>query len=167
MEGSASATIDPSSPIPSEALARLQGRSDAKGLVRLARHVATIGGAAILDALAVELGAPLPLRCLTTLLLGFTLVTMFAGMHECVHRTAFKTRTLNDAVAWVAGLLSFYNSTFYRPYHGWHHRFTQLPGRDPELEDRKPTTYATYLWELSGIPWWLGKLETYAAIALG
>ena len=65
---------------------------------------------------------------------------MFAAMHESVHRTAFKSRWLNNAVGWFAGLLSFYNSTFYRHYHGWHHRFTQLPGKDPELDDRKPTS---------------------------
>ncbi len=84
--------------------------------------------------------------------LGFTLVTMFAAMHESVHRTAFKSRWLNDGVGGSPGLLSFYNSTFYRYYHGWHHRFTQIAGRDPELEDAKPTSVASYLLELSGVP---------------
>ena len=55
------------------------------------------------------------------------------------------------------GLLSFYNSTFYRHYHGWHHRFTQIPGQDPELEDRKPTSLLTYVVEMSGVPWWIGQ----------
>jgi fatty acid desaturase len=98
---------------------------------------------------------------------GFTLVTMFAAMHECVHRTAFKSRWLNDGVAWFAGLLSFYNSTFYRPYHGWHHRFTQIRGRDPELDDPKPTGLWSYAIELSGATWWVGKLRTHARCALG
>jgi fatty acid desaturase len=41
-------------------------------------------------------------------------VTMFAAMHEAVHRTAFRSLWLNNSVGWLAGLLSFYNSTFYR-----------------------------------------------------
>jgi fatty acid desaturase len=104
---------------------------------------------------------------LAALALGFTLVTLFAAMHECIHRTAFESRWLNDLVGWGAGLLSFYNSTFYRYYHGWHHRFTQIPGRDPELDDPKPTGLASYLLEMSGAYWWVGKLRTHFGIALG
>jgi fatty acid desaturase len=88
-------------------------------------------------------------------------------MHETVHRTAFKSRWLNDAVGWFAGLLSFYNSSFYRPYHGVHHRFTQIAGKDPELEDKKPTSVASYVLEMSGVPWWVGKLRTYVKLVLG
>ena len=130
-------------------------------------HLAVIGAAGWLYTLALGTGAPLVLQALAALLLGFPLVTMFAAMHESVHRTAFESRWLNDSVAWFAGLLSFYNSSFYRPYHGWHHRFTQLPGQDPELEDRKPTSIASYLLELSALPWWLGKLRTYLRLATG
>lgn len=161
------AALDPSSPVPAEELARLQRRSDAKGLARLVGHLAALAAAGALVAWLGARGAAFAPRALATFVLGFTLVTLFAAMHESVHRTAFASQRLNDAVAWFAGLLSFYNSTFYRPYHGWHHRFTQLPGRDPELEDRKPTSYASYLWELSGVPWWLGKLTTHARLALG
>ena len=107
------------------------------------------------------------MRGLLAITLGFTLVTMFAAMHEAVHRTAFKSQQLNDGVAWFAGLLSFYNSTFYRPYHGWHHRFTQLPGKDPELDDPKPTSFTRYVIEMSGAPWWIGKLRTHAKLATG
>jgi fatty acid desaturase len=98
---------------------------------------------------------------------GIGLATMFAPMHECVHRTAFKTNTLNDGVGWFAGLLSFYNSTFYRHYHGWHHRFTQIPGKDPELEDAKPTSVIGYLIEISGITWWIGKVRGHLTLAAG
>jgi fatty acid desaturase len=158
---------DASKPISDAELLRWQRRSNARGLVRLALHLAAILAAFALYAAWVERGAALPLRLLAGTGFGFTLVTMFAAMHECVHRTAFASRWLNDGVGWCAGLLSFYNSTFYRPYHAAHHRFTQLKGQDPELEDRKPTGFASYLFELSGAPWWLGKFRTYASIALG
>jgi fatty acid desaturase len=154
-------------PIAADELRRLQRRSDARGSLRMAAHLAIIAAAGWLYALVLGSSASLPLRALAAVLLGFPLVTMFAAMHESVHRTAFESRWLNDSAAWFAGLLSFYNSSFYRPYHGWHHRFTQLPGQDPELEDKKPTSIASYLLELSALPWWLGKLRTYLRLATG
>jgi len=156
-----------SAPIAADELRQLQQRSDAKGLLRLAGHLLAIGGTGLAYTLARQRHLPLLLRAACAVALGFTLVTLFATMHESVHRTAFKSRRLNDAVAWFAGLLSFYNSTFYRPYHGWHHRYTQLKGRDPELEDPKPTNLPDYFIELCGLPWWLGKLRTHFRLAAG
>jgi fatty acid desaturase len=92
---------------------------------------------------------------------------MFAALHECCHRTAFENNRLNDGIAWFAGLLSFYNSTFYRRYHKWHHRYTQIPDKDPELEDTKPQNLLEYLSEISAIPWWRGKLLGHLRIAFG
>ena len=154
-------------PIPALELRALQQRSNAKGLARLAGHLAAIASTCALYALAIERAAPWPLVAVALLAYGFTLVTMFAAMHETVHRTAFSSLSLNNGVAWFAGLLSFYNSTFYRHYHGWHRRFTQIPGKDPELEDLKPTSLWTYAIEISGSSWWLGKLHTHAALARG
>jgi fatty acid desaturase len=151
----------------SDELSALQQRSDAKGLLRFGGHLAAIVVTGAAYALALARSQLVSLHLVAALALGFTLVTMFAAMHETVHRTAFKSQRLNDAAAFFAGLLSFYNSTFYRPYHGWHHRFTQLPGKDPELEDPKPTSFLSYLGQMSGLPWWLGKLRTHFTLALG
>lgn len=148
-------------------LRHLQQRSNARGLQRLAAHLAVLGAALALHALSLQRPSAWPLHVVTATAYGFTLVTLFAAMHEAVHRTAFRSQWLNDTVAWFAGLLSFYNSTFYRPYHGWHHRFTQLPGKDPELEDLKPTNFGSYLLELSGALWWVGKLQTYWTLCRG
>lgn len=153
--------------IPAPELRALARRSDAKGLVQLGGHLIALVGSGVWYGQSIEQGAPWVLVLLSLLAYGFTLVTMFAAMHECVHRTAFASLWLNDSVAWFAGLLSFYNSTFYRHYHGWHHRFTQIPGKDPELEDPKPTSLWTYAVELSGVTWWSGKLRTHAMLALG
>lgn len=154
-------------PIPLPELRALQQRSDAKGLVQFLSHLFIIVATGALYAFALERNFAWPAVALLLITYGFTLVTMFAGMHETVHRTAFASLWLNNSAAWFAGLLSFYNSTFYRHYHGWHHRFTQLPGKDPELDDKKPTSLAAYVLELSGIPWWIGKLRTYATLTLG
>lgn len=98
---------------------------------------------------------------------GFSFASMFAPMHECAHRTAFVNHRVNDLISWLAGVLSFYNSTFYRRYHKWHHRYTQIPGKDPELEDVKPKNWREYVLEISGWYWWTGKLRTHCRIAIG
>jgi fatty acid desaturase len=148
-------------------LLRLQRRSDAKGLTRLLGHLLAIAASVSLYTFAMQRGWHWAVVGLCLAAYGFTLVTCFAAMHECVHRTAFKSHSLNDTVGWFAGLLSFYNSTYYRPYHAWHHRYTQIPGKDPELEDPKPADWSSYLIELSGVTWWLGKLGTYAKLGRG
>ncbi len=167
MDATAAIETTRAAPIATDELRRLGQRSDARGALRLAGHLLAIAVCGALYTLSLQHSRSLPLHGVCALGLGFTLVTMFATMHESVHRTAFKTRWLNDSVAWFAGLLSFYNGTFYRPYHGWHHRFTQLPGQDPELEDAKPTSLWGYLVELSAFHWWLGKCRTYLKLATG
>ena len=41
-----------------------------------------------------------------------------------------------------------------------HHRHTHIPGKDPELDDPKPSTLAQYLVYVSGIPIWKSQLKT-------
>ena len=153
--------------IPGPELLLLQARSNAPGVRRLLGHLLAIFATGSLYALALARGESVLVEAVAMVTYGFTLVTMFAAMHETVHRTAFKSRRLNDAVSFFAGLLSFYNSSFYRPYHGFHHRFTQIPGKDPELDDKRPTSFGAYLLELSGLPWWIGKVRTYFKLARG
>ncbi len=138
-------------------LAALNDRADRPGWVQLGFHLAVLLGGALLWGLG---GAPL-LRGAGLLLLGWGLAFGFCAMHECGHRTAFRRKALNDAVAWWMGVLSFYNADFYRRYHQWHHRHTHQPGLDPELEDAPPSTRGAYLLELSGLPWWLGKIRSH------
>jgi fatty acid desaturase len=164
---------DPTRPVPGTAdtplleaaeLAWLNERRDAPGLRQLALHLVVLLAGGLLWGLPLWLPAareaiPWPLRGVGLLLLGLGLAFAFCPMHESGHRTAFADRGLNDSVAWWAGVLSFYNADFYRRYHQWHHRYTHQPGLDPELEDDPPSSLGSYLLELSGIPWWLGKLR--------
>jgi fatty acid desaturase len=98
---------------------------------------------------------------------GFSLAAMFAVVHETSHGTAFTTSHVNAIVGWWAGILSFYNSNFFRRSHKWHHRYTQIPEKDPELEDAKPTNLKEYLWEITELNWWIGKVKGHIKIALG
>ena len=161
-----SRTVDrnPRQILPAEQLAQLNARSDLKGMVQFLGHVAVIGLSGYLWATQREhLWIAVP----AVVIYGFALATMFAAVHECAHRTAFASNWLNDVMGWVAGVFSFYNTTFYRRYHKWHHRYTQIPGKDPELEDPKPTTLWDYCWQVSGLPWWWGKVNGHWRVVTG
>lgn len=149
-----------------EELKSLNIRSNSQGLVRLALHLGIMAIAGYIWVTNLS-GDRLFIAIPSLFIYGFSLAIMFAPLHESSHRTAFANNHLSDAVAWLAGLLSFYNSTFYRQYHKWHHRYTQIPDKDPELGDRKPTNLQEYLLEISGIPWWIGKVKNHTKVALG
>ena len=145
-------------------LAGLSRRSDLRGTVQLVAHGACI----CVTGLLVWLTEPLWYLLIPAMALhGVTIVTLFAPMHECVHRTAFASRTANEIVAWIAGVLSFYNATFYWHFHSWHHRYTQDPDRDPELMFPKATNRRDYLLEISGFNFWFRRLIDYPRLALG
>lgn len=150
--------------IPRAELAELNQLRNGPAVVRLTSHLLTI----LIGGLVWGQQAwPLALRLVGLLVCGVGLATCFAGLHECSHRTAFKSRSANDAAAWLLGLLSFYNATAYRRYHQWHHRYTHQPGLDPELDDPVPTSLPAYLLELSGWHWWSGKLSGYGRLLWG
>lgn len=157
----------PNTILPVSVLTELNQRSDRKGWQQFAAHLLVMGISGAIWVISWEKGDLWWLAIPALVVYGFSLAAMFAAVHECVHRTAFASQRLNDGVAWCAGVLSFYNSTFYRRYHRWHHRYTQIPGKDPELEDPAPTTWKAYLWQVSGIPWWVGKIRGHLRHALG
>jgi fatty acid desaturase len=141
-------------------LGDLNTRSNLQGSIRLGGHLSVTIVSGYLWTLY-------PLAIPLLVIYGFSLAAMFAVVHECCHRTAFANNRVNDIVAWWAGVLSGYNSTFYRRYHKWHHRYTRIPGKDPELTDRTPNSLLGYGLELTGLPWWWGKLRGHTRIALG
>lgn len=154
--------LKPSTILSADTLAKLNQRSDRQGWQQLAAHLTVLAVSGTLWGLG-----PWWLALPALVVYGFGFAAMFATMHECVHRTAFANQRLNDWVAWWAGVLSLYNSTFYRRYHKWHHRYTQIPGKDPELDDPLPTNRLTYVWQLSGLPWWASKLRGHLRVARG
>ncbi len=152
--------------LPNPQLQHLNTRSDLKGGIQLLSHGLVILVSGSLWIWGLSQGSwswVLP----ALMIYGISLATLFAPVHECVHRTAFASRWLNDGVAWIAGLLSFYNSSFFRYYHRWHHRYAQIPGKDPELTDPKPQTLGQYFLEIGGWYWWIGRLQFFSHVALG
>lgn len=145
------------------ALKALARRSDVKGLVQFGVHLLVLAGTAGLIR-ATRDTAALPLAWLAH---GIVMAFLFAALHEAIHRTAFRTRWLNDAAAWICAVPLLLPPTYFRAFHMAHHRWTQDPERDPELLQPKPRTLGAYLWHVSGLPYWGERIATTAAQAAG
>lgn len=138
-------------------LKALMRRSDRPALLRLALWLAALSASGALVSLALGTVWVWPAMAVH----GVLLVHHFALQHECVHYTAFRTRWLNDAVGRVCGAIILLPHSFFRYEHCDHHTWTQLDGRDPELIPL-PRSLGAYLWYLTGVPYWRGKLTELA-----
>jgi fatty acid desaturase len=150
--------------LPTQELSILNETSNSKGLLQLVGHLAIMGLSSYLW--VTNFGNWL-VAIPALIIYSFSIASMFAPLHECVHKTAFANHRLNDVIAWLSGVLSFYNSTFFRHYHKWHHLYTRVPGKDPELTDLTPSNLGEYLLILSGLLWWKGKISGHFRIAFG
>jgi fatty acid desaturase len=138
------------------ALKTLSRRSDARGLVQLGTHLAALGatGAAVAWAGGTWWLAP------ALVVHGVVLSFLFAPLHESIHRTAFRSRALNDAVAWLFGAAILLPPAYFRAFHFAHHRYTQDPARDPELALLRPDDVGRYLLRVTGLPYWRERIGT-------
>lgn len=127
----------------------LQGRSNWRGGVRLAIHMALLIAAGWLVALS-HGWALLP----AMFLLGLVQVALFAPAHETMHQTAFASRRANAIVGWLTSCPSLLNWHFYTAYHLAHHRNTQVQGLDPELASPAPMTVGQYASRILGGSFW-------------
>ncbi len=139
----------------------LTEKSDARGLIQLALHLSAIG---VITALIV---ARVPFWPLLMLPQGILLVFLFTLLHEASHATPFRTPWLNVAAATLSGFLIVLPPRWFRYFHFAHHRFTQMPGKDPELAEPKPETWGQYLGYVSGIPVWISHFGTLVRNAAG
>jgi fatty acid desaturase len=138
-------------------------RSDRAGLIQFAGHVAAL----LLTGTGVWLSRETLWLWPAMGAHGVVLVFLFTPAHECVHRTAFKTRALNETVAFVIGVLLVLPREYFRAFHFAHHRFTQDPARDPELGAPKPANLRQWLWHVSGMPYWIAQVRGIVQHALG
>jgi fatty acid desaturase len=144
----------PTGLIDKRCLKALSTRSDAKGLVRLASHLCALCASGWMIALSWGTVWLVP----ATALHGLVSIFLFAPLHETIHRTAFRSRRLNDAVAWFCGAVLVLPPDYFRAFHFAHHRYTQDPERDPELAVPKPASLGAYLRTVSGLPYWRERL---------
>jgi fatty acid desaturase len=138
-------------------LRALSGRSNAQGARRLVIHVALLAGTGWLVASSGFL-ALVP----AMLAFGLVQVALFAPAHEATHQTAFASRRANLIVGWLAACPSLLNLQFYTAFHFAHHRHTQIPGQDPELDMEVPNKLRAYVRRIFGAPYWRLRLLVIA-----
>ncbi|MCW3782247.1 fatty acid desaturase [Defluviimonas salinarum] len=141
--------------------AALTGTSDRAGLVHLALH----GGLILLTGALIALRVPfwpllLPVQ-------GVLVIFLFTLEHECTHRTPFQSARLSDWVGRVCGVLILLPFEWFRYFHLAHHRFTNIPGRDPELEGEKPTDMRGWVRHVLGLPVWWANARLLWRLVLG
>lgn len=138
-------------------LRALSGRSNAAGMQRVAIHGALLVGTGALLAISGPVTA-VP----AMVAFGLVQVALFAPAHEATHQTAFASRRANQIVGWLAACPSLLNLHFYTAFHFAHHRHTQIPGKDPELDMEAPDTLRAYVRRIVGVPYWRLRLLVIA-----
>lgn len=104
---------------------------------------------------------------------GITCCSSFACLHETVHNTAFKSIIMNKIAAFLVAIPHLYASTMFREFHFTHHRYTHIPGKDPEISlGGKPIisiiqSFPLYFGWISGLPLFLFKSGMLINSALG
>ncbi|AKI01321.1 fatty acid desaturase [Hoeflea sp. IMCC20628] len=135
--------------------------SDRRGLAHLALH---FGAIALVGTLIV---AQVPFWPVLMLPQGIFLVFLFTLLHEASHQTPFRSPWLNTFVAQISGFLTLLPPRWFRYFHFAHHRYTQIPGKDPELATPKPEGWRQYLVHVSGMPVWISHIGTLIRNAAG
>lgn len=147
--------------LPTGLRAALTEVSDAPGVRHLLAHGGLIAAGGVLIALRV------PFWPLLLPVQGVLIVFLFTLEHECTHKTPFRSVWLNEWAGRGAGFLILLPFEWFRYFHLAHHRFTNLPGQDPELEGPKPESVGDWLWHVSGIPYWQANLRLIIRLCLG
>ncbi len=155
----------------SEDLLELQQRTNASGIIRGCLHF----GFLFLSASGVVFAATGPwwLLISSILLCGLLTASMHAPLHEGTHMTAFRSRSGNHVLTWMAGFPMLMPPTFYRDFHFEHHRHTHDPNRDPEISagGEKFAYWPVYLHEylamVSGLLLLLARMTGLLLLTLG
>jgi fatty acid desaturase len=147
--------------IPPEERLALTRRSDLAGLVHLAGHLALIGILATLIVMRIPFwGVLVPLQ-------GILIVFLFTLAHECTHKTPFAQSWLNEGLGHLCGFLLVLPFHWFRAFHLAHHRWTNLPGLDPELDGGKPGSLKDWIIHVSGLPYWWSEIRLVVRLAAG
>jgi fatty acid desaturase len=153
-------------------LRELSARSDVRGAIRTISHY---GAVAILGTLIWLVSSTWGLAWALLLIpaQAYLVAFLFMPMHETAHKTAFRSRALNLAVGHLSAFMIAHRYEYYCLFHWDHHRYTQDPGRDPELivglkpsSDTQLAIAYTGLLQLAGREWLLLRHALTGQVAL-
>lgn len=145
-----------------ERIAVLSVKSDLRSLAHLGLHFAALGVTGTLLWLASGGWWAVPAMIVHGIVIAF----LFCAHHELIHRTPFRRKGVNDALAFITGWLIIYPAFYFRLFHYAHHRHTQDPSLDPELSSTAPTTRGAFLWWGLGWPYMRRRFGTSLKHAL-
>jgi len=137
-------------------------RNNSAGMIHFTLHLgaAVLTGALLYAAMYTWWALPL------LLLQGMIIAFLFAPMHECVHSSAFRTRSLNVVVGRISGLIIMRPFLYLKYRHMAHHTFTQHPQGDPDRVDF-PRDMSEYLLHISSFNIWHRMLGNLYNLSLG
>uniref|UniRef100_A0A7S0EUJ2 Fatty acid desaturase domain-containing protein n=1 Tax=Hanusia phi TaxID=3032 RepID=A0A7S0EUJ2_9CRYP len=144
--------------------------SDNEGLLQVAWHAACYAVCAGVTAAGDALGMA-SVKWVGIVSMAFVCSFIFMALHETVHRSAFRSRLLNDIFMHIAGFLCLRPALHYFYYHWAHHKFTGNVDKDSELQpsalDMDVSTWPGYVLYISGLPFWFDASSTTLMHALG
>ncbi len=150
------------STLPDDVTSRLSKRRNAGPLLHLAAHLSLILFTGTLITIRI------PFWPLLLPLHGIFLIFLFTLEHEATHKTPFENERLNEWVGHAIGLIIFLPFLWFRYFHLAHHRYTNIPGKDPELlAGAKPEGWVSYVKYVSGIPYWAAMVTQIIRNAMG
>ena len=148
--------------IPKDKLKPFLQRNNTSGLIHLSMHLGLI----LLSGILISISPNIFIKILLMIVHGSFIAFLYAGLHECIHKSAFKNKRLNEFVGYFIGFVlmrSFLNGRY---RHMAHHTFTQHPEKDPDKVDF-PTSYLEYLKHITSFTVWIRIIDNLFRHALG
>lgn len=127
-----------------QTLKELNERSDVKGFIQAGGYLAIVAATAALSIYA-ALNWSWPYILLALFIHGNVYAFMINGIHELVHGTVFRTKSLNTVFVHILSFLSWHNHYHFWGSHAEHHKYTLHPPDDMEEILPKVITFRTFL----------------------
>ena len=137
-------------------------RNNISGIVHLCLHMGLI----LFSGFLISISTNLFIKTLVMIAHGSFIAFLYAGLHECIHKSAFKNKKLNELVGYFIGfvlLRSFLNGRY---RHMAHHTFTQHPEKDPDKVDF-PSSYFEYLKHVTSFSVWVRIIDNLFRHSIG
>jgi fatty acid desaturase len=148
--------------LPPDIRLALTEKEDGPTVRRLALHFCALVSGAVWIALG------WPLWWLVLVPYGILLAFLFMVEHEATHGTLHSNAALNDAIGRLAGFVILLPFTWFRWFHLAHHRHTNDPAQDPELQGGpRPQSRGAWAWHVSGLPYWIAEARVIWRLARG
>jgi len=137
-------------------------RNNINGIIHLSLHLFLI----VCSGFSIYVLGDSFYQFLAMIIHGIFIAFLYAGLHECIHKTAFKNRRLNEIIGHILGFIIFRSFLNGRFRHMAHHTFTQHPKKDPDKVDF-PKGYLDYLKHVTSFIIWFRIADNLIRHSMG